>query len=380
MAAPKILVVEDNALVAYNLHDKLLEIGYEPCGVLFSGEDAVAQVPSLRPDLVLMDIKLQGEMDGVEAAGQIRDGWDLPVVYLTGHADETTLQRAKCTEPYGYLLKPFDERELRSSLEMALYKHGMERRLRESERRHRILSELTSDYAYAAQVDTAGRLQLDWASEAFLRLTGLELGRAYGAEEWQALIAPQDLPLVREHLGRLLAGQAATTEHRLVSRDGEQRWVRHYARPLDDPSGPGKVRICGAAQDITAEKLAHETLQVAYDELDARVRQRTAELAAANRELEAEVIERRLAERALQRRNRDLALLNRVIALAANGRDVQGVFKAVCRDLVETLSASQASVSLAAEEEGGRVDWSSSADGLVEGVTGLIRRKITCVI
>ena len=353
MTAPRILIVEDNAIVAYNLQDKLLEMGYEPCGVLFSGQDAVARLPALEPDLVLMDIRLPGEIDGVEAAAQIRAEYDVPVVYVTGHSDDATLQRAKCTEPFGYLLKPFDEREVMSAIEMALYKHRMERLLRESERRYRILSELTSDYAYAARTEGDGRVLLDWASEAFLRFTGFEAGRSYSVEEWSALIAPEDMSVIKECIRGLLSGQAQTTEHRLVSRDGEVRWVRHYAHPVEDRSSNDQVRVCGAAQDIMAEKQARDALQVAHDELEARVKLRTAELAAANLELEAEVGERRQAEDALQRRNRDLALLNRVIAMAGSGDDVQGMIEAVCRDVAETVGAAQAAVSLEVEGEHG---------------------------
>jgi PAS domain S-box-containing protein len=353
VTVPRILVVEDNAIVAYDLQDRLLEMGYETCGILFSGQDAVDQVPVLMPDLVLMDIKLQGETDGVEAAGRIRAEWDIPVIYLTGHSDNTTLERAKRTEPYGYLLKPFDERELLSTIKMALYKHDMERRLRDSERRYRILSELTSDYAYATRIQGDGRLMLEWASEAFQRLTGFKAGQAYSAKEWWALIASEDMPLVKEHLRALLSGHEQVVEHRLMSREGEQRWVRHYVRLVENGCQAGKVRICGAAQDITAARLAREALQVAHDELEERVRLRTAELAAANRELEAEIAERRQAEEALQRRNRDLALLNRVIAMSTNGEDMRGVFQTVCRDLVRTLRASQAAVSLL-QEQGGR--------------------------
>lgn len=353
MTAPRILIVEDNAIVAYNLQDKLLEMGYEPCGVLFSGEDAVVRLPELQPDLVLMDIRLPGEIDGVEAAARIRAQYDVPVVYVTGHSDEATLQRAKCTEPFGYLLKPFDDREVMSAIEMALYKHRMEHLLRESERRYRFLSELTSDYAYAVHVDEDGRMLLDWASEAFLRFTGLEVGRSYSVDEWSALIAPEDASVIKEYVRGLLSGEAVTTEHRLVNREGEVRWVRHYARPVEDGCSNGQMQVCGAAQDITAEKLARDALQVAHDELEARVKLRTAELAAANRELEAEIVERRQAEDALQRRNRDLALLNRVIARAGSGDDVQWMLEAVCRDVVETVGAAQAAASLLEEGEHG---------------------------
>ena len=128
----RILVVEDEAIVARDLVQQLTELGYQTVGQLTRGEDAVEQAGRLRPDLVLMDIQLGGPMDGVCAARLIRDQLALPVVFLTAFAADETLARAKLTEPFGYILKPFSERELRTVLEMALYKHGAEARLRAS--------------------------------------------------------------------------------------------------------------------------------------------------------------------------------------------------------------------------------------------------------
>jgi diguanylate cyclase (GGDEF)-like protein/PAS domain S-box-containing protein len=107
--------------------------GYEVCGVVQSGPEAIRQAEALAPDLVLMDIILQGEMDGIEAAYLIRERFNLPVIYLTSHADETTLERAKVSEPLGYTLKPVEQKELMTVMEMALYKHKMELKLRERE-------------------------------------------------------------------------------------------------------------------------------------------------------------------------------------------------------------------------------------------------------
>jgi PAS domain S-box-containing protein len=133
MTKARILVVEDSRVIAMELEDRLQALGYRLEAVVSSGEQAVKAAARARPDLVLMDIKLKGDVDGIEATTAIRADLDIPIVYLTAYADEDTLQRAKLTEPYGYILKPFEERELHTAIEMALYKHRMEKRLRESE-------------------------------------------------------------------------------------------------------------------------------------------------------------------------------------------------------------------------------------------------------
>lgn len=127
-----ILVVEDETIVARDIQLGLKGLGYEVPEVAHSGEAALAKVALLKPDLVLMDITLRGILDGVDTASLIRQKFDIPVVYLTAHADEKTFERAKLTEPYGYLLKPFDERDLYTAVEIALYKHKVEHRLRAS--------------------------------------------------------------------------------------------------------------------------------------------------------------------------------------------------------------------------------------------------------
>ncbi|MHC5034564.1 MAG: response regulator, partial [Planctomycetota bacterium] len=127
MANARIQVVEDESIVALDIKDNLEILGYNVVAVESSGEPAIQKAIETRPDLVLMDIRLKGEMDGIEAAQQIRAHLGTPVIYLTAYADEATLQRAKITEPYGYILKPFEERELHTTIEMALYKHRMEK-------------------------------------------------------------------------------------------------------------------------------------------------------------------------------------------------------------------------------------------------------------
>ena len=130
-SATKILVVEDEAIVARDIERQLRRAGYEVPAVVASAEAALEQVGLTAPDLVLMDIRLQGPIDGIEAAREIRERYKLPVIFLTAHADDETLARAKLTQPFGYIIKPIGHSNLTSSIEMALYKHRVERQLEE---------------------------------------------------------------------------------------------------------------------------------------------------------------------------------------------------------------------------------------------------------
>ena len=127
MSPPRILIVEDEIIVARDLKDTLNRLGYDAYDIASDGREAVAKAEDGRADLVLMDIVLKGEMDGVRSAETIRKKCSIPVVYLTAHGEGETLERAKQTEPFGYILKPFTERELKTNIEIALYRQEMER-------------------------------------------------------------------------------------------------------------------------------------------------------------------------------------------------------------------------------------------------------------
>ena len=123
-----VLLVEDERIVADDIANSLQTFGYTVCGVASSGADALNKVKETRPDLILMDIVLKGDADGIETAHKMKSLFDIPVIYLTAHADDDTLARARVTEPYGYVIKPFQERELHAAVEMALHKHKMEKK------------------------------------------------------------------------------------------------------------------------------------------------------------------------------------------------------------------------------------------------------------
>jgi len=144
MSKISILVVEDEAIVAKDIQNSLKKLGYNVPSVENTGEEAVESAGKYKPDLVLMDIMLKGQISGIDAAEQIKKRYEIPVIYLTAYADESTLSKAKVTEPYGYIIKPFKEIDLHTSIEMALYKHGKEQ---EVKRERDLYSAIVTDKA-----------------------------------------------------------------------------------------------------------------------------------------------------------------------------------------------------------------------------------------
>jgi PAS domain S-box-containing protein len=129
-----ILIVEDEKIVAMDIAGSLKAVGYEVLGIVASGQEAIDLVDKTPPDLILMDIRIKGDIDGIQTAEIIQSQNDIPIVYLTAYADDHTLARAKITVPYGYIIKPFDKKTAHTVIEMALYKNRMEKKIRENER------------------------------------------------------------------------------------------------------------------------------------------------------------------------------------------------------------------------------------------------------
>jgi two-component system, cell cycle sensor histidine kinase and response regulator CckA len=154
---PSIIIVEDEFIVAAEIEERLTAMGYRMAGAADSGELALELINRQRPDLVLMDIRLRGEMDGITAATEIRRRFHLPVIFLTAYSEDSTLDRAKLAEPYGYILKPFDDRELKSTIEIALYRHGAEAEIHRLNRLYDVLSQVNQ-----AVVRIPSREELLW--------------------------------------------------------------------------------------------------------------------------------------------------------------------------------------------------------------------------
>jgi PAS domain S-box-containing protein len=163
-AQKTILIVEDSSLIAMDVSRRLPKLGYDVCGIVPTGEEAVQKAAELRPSLILMDICLAGDMDGIEAAEIIHQGNDIPVIYLTANSDEKTLARAKLTRPLSFLLKPFKERELQIAIDMALLNHQLQTELQAA--RNEMEQRVSERTAELARVNEALRTEIDIRSRA----------------------------------------------------------------------------------------------------------------------------------------------------------------------------------------------------------------------
>jgi PAS domain S-box-containing protein len=238
MSANRILVVEDEAIVATAIKTELEQFGYAVAGVASSAVEAVAKAAQGKPDLVLMDIHLEGEKDGIEAAHQIRSRCDIPVVYLSAFADADILSRASETGGFGYLLKPYEERELQTTIEMALAKHRAERRLAETERLLSAILEGIND----AVIATYPKNQIRYMNVAGEGLTGW----CYADIAGSPLAAVCNLMVdgrrvLLEDLVDKTIGASRTTElpatTRLIARDGRETPVEGCLTSMYDRRG-----------------------------------------------------------------------------------------------------------------------------------------------
>ncbi len=296
MSKTTILIVEDEAIVAADLAGKLGRLGYEVAGTAAQGEAAVALACRLRPHLVLMDIWLKGPMDGIEAAEEIRRRLDAPVVYLTAHSDPATLARAKLTGPFGYILKPFEERDLATQIEMALYRHEADRQLRQQREWLRVT--LTSIGDAVIATDAEGRVT--FINPRAESLTGWKATEASGQpiqrvfhivnEQTGQPLEDPVASVLREGRAVELANHAA-----VVTKDGRTVPVEDSAAPILDAAG----QVIGAVlvfHDVTEKRRAEEQLRRSRDELETKVNERTAELAGTVEALKHEVRERETAQ------------------------------------------------------------------------------------
>ena len=268
MVKPKLLIVDDESNTSILIRNMLEELGYNVAGLASSGKEAIQKTLQLQPNLVLMDIILGGEMDGVDAARQIHDSLDVPIVYLTGHADDDLLYRAKLTEPYGYIIKPFDESELRTTIEIALYRHKMEKLLKESGKHYKAVCELTSDYIFHINVSKDKQILFDWITEGFAPLTGYTISEVNSPELWNKIFHPDDISRVDGALKNLIQGNEEKYECRIITKGGETLWLIVNMQSEWDTKKQNVIGIIGAVSNITERKKADEQIKESLKEKD----------------------------------------------------------------------------------------------------------------
>jgi PAS domain S-box-containing protein len=261
MNRARIMVVEDEGIIAEDIQESLLEMGYNVTSVISSGEEALQRVEQERPDLVLMDVVLQGDMDGIEAARRIRSRMNVPIIYLTAYTDAKMLERAKATEPFAYMIKPFRERELHTNIEMALFKHELDRRLRESQEWFSGILDSMGHAVIAADRSAAVRFMNPMAQ----RITGWSVDEAAGRPLGEVFVASDDKTgasiddLVVRVIERGKTISLSDLYNTLTTRDGSTRIIDAGAAPVRDARGTviGMVIVwC----DVTDRKRAEEHL------------------------------------------------------------------------------------------------------------------------
>ncbi|MEA2104673.1 MAG: HD domain-containing phosphohydrolase [Candidatus Cloacimonadota bacterium] len=264
MQQTKVFLVEDNFLIGNDIMLKLQNIGYVANKPISSAEKALQEIEKFAPDIALLDIQLRGEMDGIELATIIKNKYKIPVVFLTAYSNHKILDKAKLSDPFGYVIKPYSLRELRVTVEMALYKYKIEQQLVTSEQRHRIISELSSDFFYSLICDSADNLSFEWISKAFQRVTSYSKKEVENFNTWISHIYSHDQVILKDAIGKLLKNESVSIEYRIYNKMGKIIWINDRLKPIYDESQNKVIRIFGAVQDITKRKLAEIKLEKSY--------------------------------------------------------------------------------------------------------------------
>lgn len=251
MSQAKIFIVEDEVIVAKNIEKRLQSAGYTVTGIASSSEQAMYDIEKGKPDLVLMDIKIRGSVDGIETADQVRKKYNLPIIYLTSYTDEETFQRAKLTEPFGFLIKPFEIKELHRTIEMALYKNEINKKLVENQQRFEIAVQAGKTCVWEYWLNEKKFI----VDKSFTCLIDDNNISSYSFDDWLKLFPEEDQDTFLTLIEKCRAGLKSELffEHRLLKPDGGEFWVTENAIVLQ-PEDSKPIRLIGAMTNITDRK------------------------------------------------------------------------------------------------------------------------------
>ncbi|MBN1301748.1 MAG: PAS domain S-box protein [Melioribacteraceae bacterium] len=257
----KIFVVEDENIVALEIHDRLLDLGYQVCGTASSGEVALVKINEALPDLVLMDIMLKGELDGIQTARILKETNDVPVVFLTAYTDENTLQRVKLTEPFGYIIKPFQEKELLISIEMAMHKYESQKRIREKDEWLSTVLNSIGDAVIAT--DTNGKVS--FMNPVAEKLTGYSMRETIGKDltSFFRIVNEISGDAAENPVSKILrdGNKIGLANHTaLIAKDGTVRPIMDSAAPIKDEKG-NILGVVLVFQDMTHKKNVEDIIK-----------------------------------------------------------------------------------------------------------------------
>jgi len=294
----RILIVEDEAIVALGIRTALEDMNYEVVSVVDTGEEALEQIEAKKPDLVLMDIQLASVMDGVETARKIRQRFGIPLIYLTANSNDTTFQQAKTSAPSAFISKPYKKAELSKAIDLALDQY------RRTEATRQLLATVV-EFSHDAIISLDLNGDVATWNQGAENIYGIEAEAAIGRPLIQFFAATDKIASLLE---RVYAGKGV--QHYETQRQhssGQQRHISTTLSPMLDEQGQ-VIGISSIDRDISARAKAEQALRRAREELEVRVRERTAELRAANEELEREITERKAMEKEMVRLERLRAL------------------------------------------------------------------------
>lgn len=258
MSVPRVMVVEDERVVALNLCQTLKRLGYNTDTVATSGQAALRLISDHPPDIVLMDIHIDGDIDGIETAARIPSGLVIPVIYLTAYSEEATLERARATNPYGYLLKPFSERELHAMIKMALGRRASDIAVREREEKLRLALAAAELSSWEVDPSTGHILYKDhigWSSDALPKTV------AQSFRDFLPTVHSDDREAVRAAFDRISGtSELCEIEFRKTSAGGQERWYRVVGKAVYAPNDRRR-RIVGVSRDVTSARLASQERQ-----------------------------------------------------------------------------------------------------------------------
>jgi len=258
MERRKVLVVEDEFITASDIQSTLNGMGFEVPGIADTGEDAIRLAGELSPDAILMDISLKGKMNGIQAAGVIREKYGTPVIFLTGQSDDATITRALESEPFGYIIKPFEEKNLKTTITMALYKHAIDEQLKESEQLVRSLINANPEPIFILDAKTR-ILVINDAFAARLR----DAAKSPGGPTLDTLVSagivsPQLAAAIREHF--------FDKKVFFFDEEFQGKWLGHLIMPV--ANSVGEVTRCAVnSGDITAMKQAEVKMKGLNEQL-----------------------------------------------------------------------------------------------------------------
>ncbi len=271
MIAAKITVVEDERIVALHMKQQLSKLGYEVVAVVAAGEEALQRIAELRPDLVLMDIHIEGDLDGIETAARIPPELQIPVIYVTAYSEQATLERARTTKPYGFLVKPFSERELNATIQMALERHRVDTALRTSQEQVRRERDAAQRY-----LDVAGVMILALDSKGVVTLINRRGCAILGYDDpndivgkpWIDNFIPKRIRgEMRDAFGRLLAGKDASIEfytNPVLTKTGEERLISWHNSTIAEENGRSTCSL-SSGEDITERKRAEDNVRLSEE-------------------------------------------------------------------------------------------------------------------